>query len=85
MRVRSSTARVLSRRREQGPAVGASNHSGRTAMNLYAPPHLRCPACRRMVPFDPYVEIIGELAVLDCPHCSGVRVDLAIEQVLARN
>jgi hypothetical protein len=54
-------------------------------MNLYAPPHLRCPACRRMVPFDPYVEIIGEMAVLDCPHCSGVRVDLAIEQVLARN
>ena len=53
-------------------------------MNLHAPPLIRCPVCRRMVSFD-FVEIVGELAVLDCPHCSGVRVDLALEQVLARN
>jgi hypothetical protein len=37
-----------------------------------------------MVSFD-FIEIIGELTVLGCPHCSGVRVDLALEQVLARN
>jgi hypothetical protein len=54
------------------------------AMNLYDTPQISCPACHRMVPFD-YVEIIGDMAVLACPHCSGVRVDLALEQVLARN
>ena len=53
-------------------------------MNLHAPPFLRCPSCRRMVSFD-FVEIVGELALLNCPHCSGVRVDQALEQVLARN
>jgi len=53
-------------------------------MNLHAPPFLRCPACRRIVSFD-FVEIVGELALLNCPHCSGVRVDQALEQVLARN
>jgi hypothetical protein len=53
-------------------------------MHLHAPAHVRCPACLRMVTFD-YVEIIGEAVVLDCPYCAGVRIDLALEQVLARN
>ena len=54
-------------------------------MRLHSPPHVYCPACRRLVPFEPYVEIVGDHALLDCPHCSGVRVDLALKQVLARN
>jgi len=53
-------------------------------MHLHAPPHIRCPACLRYVAFD-FVEIVGEVAMLDCPHCAGVRADLALEQVLARN
>jgi Zn finger protein HypA/HybF involved in hydrogenase expression len=53
-------------------------------MNLDVPPQIRCPACLRMVTFD-HVEIIGEAVVLGCPHCAGVRIDLALEQVLARN
>jgi hypothetical protein len=54
-------------------------------MRINSPVLIRCPACRRLVPFDAHVEIVGELCVFDCPHCSGVRVDLALEQVLARN
>ena len=54
-------------------------------MRIHSPVLIRCPACRRLVPFDPHVEVVGELCLLDCPDCSGVRVDLAIEQVLARN
>ena len=27
----------------------------------------------------------GEVCVLECPHCAGVRIDLVLEQVLARN
>jgi len=54
-------------------------------MHLHGTPHISCPTCHRLVPLDPYVEIIGASAVLDCPHCSGVRIDKAVEQVLARN
>ena len=53
-------------------------------MNLHAPPQIRCPVCRRMVSFD-FVEIVGEKALLACPHGTGVRVDHALEQVQARN
>jgi hypothetical protein len=68
----------------QGRGCRPSNNAV-SDMHLYDRPQIRCDACHRMVPFDPYVEIIGELALLDCPHCSGVRIDLALEQVLARN
>ena len=54
-------------------------------MHLYAEPHIRCPSCHRLVPLDPHVEIIGGIPVLDCPHCAGVRIVKAVEQVLARN
>jgi len=54
-------------------------------MHLHAPPQIQCPSCRRLVPFDPYVEVVGEVCVLECPWCAGVRIDLALEQVLARN
>jgi len=55
------------------------------SVRLYAPPQVRCPSCRHLVPFDPYVEVVGEVCMLECPHCAGVRIDLALEQVLARN
>ena len=53
-------------------------------MDVHAAPHIRCPACHRYVSFD-YVEIVGDMAMLACPYCAGVRIDLALEQVLARN
>jgi hypothetical protein len=53
-------------------------------MDLHASAHVSCPACLRLVTFD-HVEIIGEAVVLACPYCAGVRIDLALEQVLARN
>jgi hypothetical protein len=53
-------------------------------MHINGPAQIRCPACLRMVTFD-HVEIIGEAVVLACPYCAGVRIDLALEQVLARN
>jgi len=65
--------------------VGAPDGEFVPVMHLHAPPQIQCPSCRRLVPFDPYVEVVGEVCVLECPWCAGVRIDLALEQVLARN
>lgn len=44
-------------------------------------PLIRCPGCRTFVPIEPYVELVGDSPVLDCPACRGAR-DLQLEHSL---
>jgi hypothetical protein len=44
-------------------------------------PLIRCPGCRTFVPIEPYVELLGESPVLDCPACRGAR-DFAYDRSL---
>ncbi|MBV8160830.1 MAG: hypothetical protein JO265_07895 [Acidimicrobiia bacterium] len=44
-------------------------------------PLIRCPGCRTFVPIEPYVELVGDSPVLDCPACRGAR-DFAADRSL---
>ena len=44
-------------------------------------PLIRCPGCRTFVPIEPYVGLVGDSPVLDCPACRGAR-DFAFDRSL---
>jgi hypothetical protein len=50
-------------------------------MQYTGEPLIRCPGCRTFVPIEPYVELVGDSPVLDCPACRGAR-DLSFDRSL---
>jgi hypothetical protein len=64
---------------KQGHGLPGSNPSHNMVYN--GEPLIRCPGCRTFVPIEPYVELVGDSPVLDCPACRGAR-DLVLEHSL---
>ena len=64
---------------KQGHGVARSNTQPRMVYN--GEPLIRCPGCRTFVPIEPYVELVGDSPVLDCPACRGAR-DFAFDRSL---
>jgi hypothetical protein len=50
-------------------------------MKYTGEPLIRCPGCRTFVPIEPYVELVGDSPVLDCPACRGAH-DFAFDRCL---
>jgi hypothetical protein len=53
--------------------IGESKYTGE--------PLIRCPGCRTFVPIEPYVELVGDSPLLDCPACRGAR-DIGLDRSL---